>query len=117
MILTTLNDELNSAFLESMDEAITRLLSQEVVDALYSDLKNKRSINREQIPDNLPTLCIVLEKYFGIGARTIGRAIARRLYSKLGLEFVSMGDYQLINYVEGAKRKFISRSNRNIQVP
>ena len=100
-----------------MDETITRLLSKEVVDALCLDLKNKRSINREEIPDNLPTLSVVLEKYFGSGARTIGRAIARRLYSKLSLEFVSMENYQLINYVEGAKSKFISKSNRNIRVP
>jgi len=108
----TVQADFDAALLESIDESIEALLGQEVALALHLNLKNKRSICREEIPDNIPTLCAVLEKYFGPGARTIGRAIARRLYSKLGLEFSIKDNYQLTNYVEDARRPFISNAQR-----
>ena len=107
-ILTTHNDEFSAAFLESMDEGIRSLLSQEVVDAFRSNLRNIQSINPEEIPDHLPTISIVLKKYFGPSAHTIENAIAQRLYSKYGLEFQRNEDYQLTDYVENARNKLKS---------
>lgn len=101
----TTKSEFNTALLESIDEVIRSLLSQAVLDALRSNLKNKRSINPEDIPDHLQTLSVVLKKYFGPGAHTIEKAIARRLYSKYGLEFQKNEDYELTDYVENARSK------------
>jgi hypothetical protein len=106
--LTTTNDEFSAALLESMDEAIRSLLSQQVADALHQNLRNNKSIEPEDIPQQLPTVSIVLKKYFGPSANTLEKAIARRLYSKYGLEFQSNRDYQLKDYVENARNKLKS---------
>lgn len=95
----------DSSLVESVDETIRLLFSQKVVDALYLNLKNKRSINREEIPGNLHVLHVVLEEYFGPSARTLGRSIARKFYSKLGLEFQTRDGFQLTDYVDEAKKK------------
>lgn len=88
-----------------MDQAIRSLLSQEVVDAFRSNLRDKRSISPEEIPNHLPTVSNVLRKYFGPSAQTIENAIARELYSKYGLEFQKNQYYQLTDYVEIARSK------------
>lgn len=101
------NDDFGAALIESVDEAIKMLFSEEVLEALFLNLKERRSITREEIPNELPTLCIVLEKYFGPSSRTIGRMIARRLYAKLNLEFVAVPHFQLPDYVDTAKKRLL----------
>jgi hypothetical protein len=100
--LTTRNDEFNATLVESMDDAIRSLLSQEVVEAFHTTLSAKRSINLEDIPDQLPTVSTILRKYFGPSADTIEKTIVQRLYSKYGLEFQRNEDCQLTDYVENA---------------
>ena len=98
-------DEFGAVLVESMDDAIRSLLSQEVVDAFRSNLRNKRSISPEEIPDQLPTVSMVLRKYFGPSAQTIENAIAKTLYSKYGFEFQKSEDYHLVDYVENARNR------------
>jgi hypothetical protein len=98
----------NVALIESVDEAIRLLFSQQVVDALHSNVKDRRTVSWDQIPNQLPTLCLVLEKYFGLGAPTVERAIAHTLYSKFNLEFQSKEGYELTAYVEDARQKLRS---------
>jgi hypothetical protein len=119
--LTTQTDQFGTAILESMDEAIRSLLSQEVLDAFHSNLRDKHSIGSDQIPDHLPTVSIVLRKYFGPSAQTIENTIAQRLYSKYVLEFQRNADYHLTDYVENARSKLESRSPKleptNVYLP
>jgi hypothetical protein len=98
-------DEIDAALIESMDDAIRSLLSQDVLDAFHTSLITKRSIKREEIPDQLPTVLAVLRKYFGPSAETIERGIAQRLYSKYFLDFQKNERYQLIDYVKDARDK------------
>jgi hypothetical protein len=94
------------ALLESIDEAITGLLSREVVDALYLNLQTVHSISRDEVPHNLEALCSALDKIFGPHSTgTICKAIARKLYVKLGLTFYNDSGRTLIEYVEEAKIK------------
>ena len=59
----------------------------------------------EELASRLDILTGVLESTFGpTGARTIGRAIAKRLYWKLGIQFPQRDEYKLQDYVEEAKR-------------
>lgn len=88
-----------------MDEAIKSLLSEEVFEAFLSNLKEKRSISPEDIPNELPTVSIVLKKYFGPSAGTIERAIVQRLCSKYGFEFQRNDDLQLAAYVKNLRIK------------
>lgn len=80
MILSVQVTDFDAALIESVDEAIRLLFTQQVVDTLHSNLKDRRTISWDQIPNQLPTLCLVLEKYFGLGAPTVERAIAQPLF-------------------------------------
>jgi len=104
--LTTLTQaDFDIALLESTDDAIRGLFSQEVLDAFHANLLTKRSIKPEEIPRELPTVSLVLRKYFGPSAETIERAIAQKLYSKCNIEFRKVENYQLIDYVKGVRGK------------
>jgi hypothetical protein len=119
--MSTQLSDFNKTLIESTDEGVKSLFSQKVVDALHSNLKNKRSITPDAVPDQLQTLHIVLEKYFGLGALTVEKAIARSFYSKLGLRFQGVGTYQLEDYVENARNKLKSAvptpQPRNVNLP
>ena len=105
MATVTPGDDFDAALVESMDDAIRSLLSQDVLDAFHSNLVAKRSIRLEEIPSQLPTVSVVLRKYFGPSAGTIERSIAQKLYSKYGLEFEKNEKYQLTDYVKNARSK------------
>ncbi len=96
---------------ESIDETITDLLSRAVVDALYAHLQAIYSISRDEVPNRLDALLTALEKIFGASSQTITRAIARKFYLKLGLEFTNHPSYTLIEYVNEAKMKLRTSSN------
>lgn len=95
--------EFNEALIESVDEVVKELFSQQVLDALHSNLSERRSISWDQIPNQLPTLRVVLEKCFGLGATTVERKIARRLYAKFSLEFPRDTRLELTDYVRNVR--------------
>ena len=102
------------AFLESVDETMIALLSREVADALYLHLQTVHSIPRDEIPYKIETLCLTLQKIFGVsGTATICKAIARRLFVKLGLTFPNSPARTLPEYVEEAK---VRNREKGIQV-
>jgi hypothetical protein len=91
--------------LESIDETISTLLSRTVVDALYVHLRTFHSIARDEVPNRLDTLSTTLGKIFGTSSKTITKAIARKFYLKLGLEFTGHPSRTLVEYVDEAKTK------------
>ena len=101
-----LGREFNDALVDSIDESITDLLGRAVVDALYAHLQTSHAIARDEVPYRLDTLFTALEKIFGVrSSQTITKAIARRFYLKLGLEFTGNPSRTLVEYVEEAKMK------------
>ena len=97
--------------IESIDETITAILSRTVVDALYAHLQTVYSISRDEIPYRLDTLYTTLEKIFGVrSSQTITKAIARKFYLKLGLEFTGNPSRTLLEYVDEAKMKLQNSS-------
>ena len=103
--MTAQYDEFSAAVVESMDDAIRALLSDDVLGAFRSNLTATQSISPEQIPNQLPTVSLVLKKYFGRSADIIEKAIAQRLYSRYGLEFQKNENFQLADYVTNARGK------------
>jgi len=96
---------------ESIDETITELLSRAVVDALYAHLETFHSISRDELPNRLDVLFSALEKIFGVrGSQTITKAIAKKFYLKLGLEFTDNPSRTLVEYVDQAKIKLQTSS-------
>lgn len=104
--------EFNDLLVESIDESITVLLSRQVVDALYLHLQTTHSISRNDVPYKLDTLCTTLQKTIGPpSAQTLGKAIAKRFYLKLQLEFTNHPNRTLLEYVDEAKTKMQSLSS------
>jgi len=104
----------SEALLESLDEAMTALLSREVAGALYLHLQTVHSIPREGVPYHIETLCSTLKEVFGAsGTTTISNAIARRLFVKLQLTFPSNPPRTLPEYVEEAK---IRNRERGVEI-
>ena len=103
---TQFSREFNDALVESIDETITELLSRTVVDALYVHLQTFHSISRDEVPYRLDTLFTSLERTFGVrSSQTITKAIARKFYLKLGLDFTDKPTRSLLERVDEAKMK------------
>ena len=102
----------NELMVESIDETITDLLGRTVVDALYTHLQTNYSISRNEVPYRLDTLFTVLKKIFGASSLTLSKAIARKFYLKLGLEFTDNPTHTLPEYVDEAKMKLESSSSK-----
>jgi bifunctional DNA-binding transcriptional regulator/antitoxin component of YhaV-PrlF toxin-antitoxin module len=108
-----LGKEFNDALVESIDETITSLLSRTVVDALFAHLQTIYSISRDEVPYRLDTLLTALEKIFGVpSSQTITKAIAKKFYLKMGLEFTGNPSRTLLEYVDGAKMKLQNSSSK-----
>jgi len=90
--------------IESIRETIAQLLSPKVAETLFEHLEKVYSIKKDEVPSRLDKLLLTLKTTFGSSsAQVVGKAIARRFYSRLGLEFSDDPQRTLIGYVENAK--------------
>lgn len=97
--------------LKSIDETITALLSHKVADSLYLYVEKVHFVSRNEVPRRLDLLVPILDGIFGAGgSRTICKAIARNLYTKLDLEFFDLPSRTFLEFVEGAKIKLRERN-------
>jgi hypothetical protein len=85
---------------ESIDEALTDLLGSRTREAVYDYLERNCSLARNEIPNRLDAFFKLLNETFGKGGSTIGKVIVKKLYAKLGWEFVEIQSYGLMDYVE-----------------
>jgi hypothetical protein len=97
--------DFNGRLLKSINETLSDLLGQSVLEALHKHLKELHDVTPDEVPHRLDTLFEIFEYTFGVAAtKTIGRAIARNFYARIGLQFVGIENYGLQDYVEQAKR-------------
>jgi hypothetical protein len=100
----------NSEVKSAIDEAVFNLLGQDILESLYKHLSDHYDITPNEVPYRLDTLFDTLERTFGVrGARTISRAIAKRIYLKLNLRFIELPNNRLQDYIEQAKRLLVSQ--------
>ena len=92
-------DHFHKLIAESVDEGLTALLGSRANQVVYDCLQKRYSIKKEQIPDRLNDFGAALQQMFGKSSQTIGRILAKRLYSKLGLDFLNKSDYAFLDYV------------------
>ena len=94
----------NAILIECIRETIAQLLSLKVAETLFEHLEKVYSVKKDELPSRLETLLLALEKNFGSSSsQVIGKAIAKRLYSRLGIEFFDVPQRTLVGYVENAK--------------
>jgi hypothetical protein len=98
--------EFNDEVKRAIDGGISDIVGKNVVESLYKHLKEHYDIVPDEIPYRTDTLFETLEHTFGMaGARTLSRAIARRVYAQMGLPFIEPPDYRLQDYLEDAKKQ------------
>jgi hypothetical protein len=73
----------NRLLLQSLDEVMDDLLGKHVRQAFYDYVERNYYFGRDDIPQHLGDFLLVLERTFGKSGKTIERAIAKRLCSKL----------------------------------
>jgi hypothetical protein len=95
----------DSLLLECINEILTDILSTRAREAVYDNLERTRFLSRNQIPKHLDAFFQLLEETFGKASKTIGRAIAKKLYSKLGLEFVETPGLEFADHLQTLRRK------------
>jgi hypothetical protein len=90
---------------ESIEKTVAQLLSSQVAEALFKNLERTYSIKKDEIPNRLDALVSILEDTFGESTKVLGKAIAKRFYSRLGLEFSNDPQKTLIDYIEKSKKQ------------
>jgi hypothetical protein len=90
---------------DSIYEVLGDLLGSHAREALYGYIERNCLFGREDIAKHLPKVFELLEETCGKASRTIGMAIARKLYHKLGLEFQDNPNFQFFDYVEAARTR------------
>ena len=97
------DQDFNRILIESIHDTIAQLLSPKVAENIFEHLEKIYSIKKDEIPSRLDKLLLALETTFGSrSSLVIGKAIAKRFYSRLGLEFHDSPE-SLVGYVEEAK--------------
>jgi hypothetical protein len=80
---------LNEVIIQSVDKAISEVLSPDVLASFYKHLTERYGIISDEIPYRLETIYSVLNQVFGIrGARTIERRITAHLCKELDMTFL-----------------------------
>jgi hypothetical protein len=91
--------------LDSMDEALADVFGAEFREMFYRYLEARFRIMKATLPNRLDDLASVLSTTFGpTGSLVLGRAIAKRLYSKVGTRFVEKTDWTLLEYFDYLKK-------------
>jgi hypothetical protein len=106
-IKSSLEIEFNRALTKSVEETITLLLGKSVAGALSYHLYAYLGLAEGDIPSHLKELFATLNNSFGVSGNVVGRAIVRRLYAKLRLDFVERPNVTLVQHVENAKMSFM----------
>jgi len=96
---------LEKALMESIDEGLLAL-GMNVRQVLYLYLKRHYKVRREDIPERIRDLHDVLKDLLGDGGEVLEKFIARRFYSRLGLEFIDHKGWTLIDYLENARNLY-----------
>jgi hypothetical protein len=96
--------EFNSLLLDSVEEALTDVLGTKFTDRFFTLLETELQISKTEIPNRLDKFTSVLSTVFGSrAALVIGRAIAKRFYTRLEIPFVKKDSYTILNYSTEAK--------------
>jgi hypothetical protein len=90
--------------LEAVDDTLKELLSEQFRTVFYDYMRTAFSLPRNSIPKRLDDFQSALTKTLGdTGRAVLEKAIAKRLYSKLGLSFTERPGCTLLQYVEEAE--------------
>jgi hypothetical protein len=97
-------NDFDGLLVDSVDETLTDILGARFKETFYRQLELRFCMPKGSLPDRLDDFVAVLSAIFGpTGSLVMGRTIAKRLYSKLGIQFTQKPGYTLLNYASDAK--------------
>jgi hypothetical protein len=88
--------------LESVDEGLM-VLGQNVRDALYYHIRTSHEVSREDIPDQLEEFHAALKHLFGPGVEVLETIIAKKIYSKIGLNYEDHDNWTIVDHIKHVK--------------
>ncbi len=97
---------LDSLVVNSIDEVLMGVFSDQVRDAVYKKLEMTCLTRSNQIAEHLDDLSEILDETFGRASKVIQRRIAKRIIRKIGWEFVEIPEFGLLEYFEMVKSRF-----------
>jgi hypothetical protein len=96
--------EFDEFLLGSIDDGLVDVLGEQFKETLHKYIEQKFHIATSSLPNRLDVLASALSAVLGdTGGVVMGRAIAKRFYSRLGLRFVQKPNHSLENYVTDAR--------------
>jgi hypothetical protein len=98
--------------MEAIEEGLA-VLGKSGKQTVYFHLENNCSIKKQEIPQKLEAFAKGLENMFGVGAIVLENLIIRSLYSKLGIEYEEIKDYEFIDYLKHAKKVELREENKD----
>ena len=110
-------DDFDLLLLKSIDKALEDVLGANVKQAVRSVLRKHYCLTTKQIPVQLRVFAHALDELFGASSDTVGKAIAKRLYSELGLEFFAKSGSTLVDYVEEARAAVAATLESEVERP
>jgi hypothetical protein len=96
-------NNLRKILLEAVDEGLSSL-GDSPKQAIFFHLETSFEISKDKIPTNLTEFSKALEKIFGPGASYLEKLIVKCLYEKLGLKLEEEEKWNLLEYVDNAKK-------------
>jgi hypothetical protein len=104
------NEDFDLLLLSSIDEALLSL-GEKARNSIFAFVEKKYLISRKEIPKNLETFQLALEKVFGLSASLIEILIMKNLYVKVGGGIIMETNNQLefIKYVAEARKVFVNK--------
>ena len=96
--------DFDTVLLEAIDDTFAELLGEGVKKALYDYLERNISLKRTDIPGRLNDFRAALEKVAGTASIVMEKSIAKKVYSRLGLNYTDKPGYTLSDFVAEARR-------------
>ena len=76
-------EDMGNLILESLDDVLGEIFGKPMRRALYDVLERNYYLSRDDIPNQLGTFLLILQRNFGKNAKAVRRDIAQRLAQKL----------------------------------
>ncbi|MGD0176306.1 MAG: hypothetical protein ABSC50_05715 [Candidatus Bathyarchaeia archaeon] len=100
------SDAFGKLLSDSIDETMTDLLGIRVREAVYDFMERKYSVARNEISQHLDELFKLFENNFGVASgKVIGRAFAKKVYSKLEWDFIPLPNFEFADYIDTIKTR------------
>ena len=102
----------NEIVCQAIDETLNEFVGPRVTKAVYMHLKYKFGVDRNELPYRIDTICLILERTFGVkGAHAIERKAAKNFYGRILLPFNDQLGVTLEDFLKAAKETVASRDN------